>query len=472
MFILASLTGSAGAFLLCNKEHTISATTRPVTACESTYSRSEWQEEFGPTTEQLTSEQLRRASLERWLQLPETWASAKEKNAVQQSAFSSKETYQKRLQALDADHPFRQGRTRKQRSAELIHAAELGNATRLELLLRAGADVDAVDLYRITSLHYAACHGHMEAVQMLLRWGAKIHPTLEESVGGISSSSPLRAAFAKGHTKIFAVLNSHSSRGSNDLDRPPTTHFNESAIQRQFERDTRTVGSSSSPSSRILTTTTVIPLDSDHVGAGSFYMDNAFSVDFIEKLVTLHESLRKVGQQHGRDHPRAMQSTNAARRSHYCDTEGWLSAALANALQQQSQAQLQSSSSSPQHVFSHVRFISYLGEDAVTSFLAPHKDFPVLDRSRGRTSTHTFILYLTTVAQGGETVLLDHLPANNINLYEDGPLEQNNSRLDGRIVRYAVKPVQGRLFVFPHGCPHAGQNVVEGSKLILRGDMC
>ena len=159
-----------------------------------------------------------------------------------------------------------------------------------------------------------------------------------------------------------------------------------------------------------------------------------------------------------------MQSTNAARRSHYCDTEGWLCAALATALQQQQQSK---SSSSPQHVFSHVRFISYLGEDATTSFLAPHKDFPVLDRSNGRTSTHTFILYLTTVAQGGETVLLDHLPAAAKNGHQN-----DNSRLLDSNIRHAVKPVRGRLFVFPHGCPHAGRHVVEGSKLILHGEMC
>jgi len=76
-------------------------------------------------------------------------------------------------------------------------------------------------------------------------------------------------------------------------------------------------------------------------------------------------------------------------------------------------------------------------------------------------STHTFILYLTTVAEGGETVLLDTLPAN-----KNSSLDSSNS-----IVQCAIKPVKGRLFVFPHACPHAGRHVVEGSKLILRGDI-
>jgi hypothetical protein len=86
-------------------------------------------------------------------------------------------------------------------------------------------------------------------------------------------------------------------------------------------------------------------------------------------------------------------------------------------------------------------------------------------------STHTFILYLTTVDRGGETVLLDHLPS----AKKIGGHQNNNNDsilLDHKIILYAVKPVKGRLFVFPHACPHAGQSVVTGSKLILRGDIC
>mmetsp|Transcript_27580 Transcript_27580/g.58914 ORF Transcript_27580/g.58914 Transcript_27580/m.58914 type:complete len:506 (+) Transcript_27580:67-1584(+) len=435
-----------------------------------TSSSSESYGEFGPTTlQRSTPTQLRQESFERWLQLPESWASAKNNNAKYKSPSKlSKEAYRKRIQAMDADHPFRIGRTRKQRSAELIHASEAGNATRLELLLQAGADVDAMDLYRITSLHYAACHGHMEAVQLLLKWGANNPTMLEESsstvAAGGGSSSPLRAAFANGHTEIFAVLNRHSCGNTRlptaFVEPPTTTQFNDIDVRQPLK-------------------TTVISLDSDHVGAGSFYIDNAVRDDCIETLVTLHESLRENnGPQHDRHHQhRAMQSTNAARRSHYCDTEGWLCAALNTALQQrQSPTQQQST---PQHVFSHFRFVSYIGENATTSFLAPHKDLPVLDRSSGHTSTHTFILYLTTVAQGGETVLLDHLPANNNNVvWKDTASSNQNSNNDtlllddGMIMsmRYAVQPVLGRMFVFPHGCPHAGRHVVDGSKLISRGD--
>jgi hypothetical protein len=34
-----------------------------------------------------------------------------------------------------------------------------------------------------------------------------------------------------------------------------------------------------------------------------------------------------------------------------------------------------------------------------------------------------------------------------------------------------VKPVRGRLLVFPHACPHAGRPVVDAPKLVLRGEL-
>jgi hypothetical protein len=296
----------------------------------------------------------------------------------------------------------------------------------LELLLQAGVDIDALDLYSISSLHYAAWHGHVDAVNTLLKWGA------DPESQGPGGTSPLRSAFANGHAEVIAALNCSSL---------------------PLLESSRATHGQSGDMTRSLKVKTLMPLDSDHVGAGSFYIDNAFSHDFIDKLVNLHESLRQTGPQHGR----TIQSTNASRRSHYCDTEGWLCAALVKALQQ-THKDHHIDLPSLQQVFTHVRFVAY----GNPSYLAPHKDFPVLDRLSGRTSTHTFILYLTTCAQGGDTVLLDHLSKSNHKLNATNELNMRN----------AVQPVRGRLFVFPHACPHAGRQVVEGTKLILRGDLC
>ena len=37
--------------------------------------------------------------------------------------------------------------------------------------------------------------------------------------------------------------------------------------------------------------------------------------------------------------------------------------------------------------------------------------------------------------------------------------------------RQEVKPLRGRLLVFPHECPHAGRPVIDTNKLVLRGEL-
>lgn len=85
--------------------------------------------------------------------------------------------------------------------------------------------------------------------------------------------------------------------------------------------------------------------------------------------------------------------------------------------------------------------------------LPPHVDLSRTDL-RGRTTTHTFILYLTHCREGGETVLLERIAKPSAVLAE-------------------VTPARGRLLVFPHACPHMAREVVAHGlpKLLLRGEM-
>jgi len=341
-----------------------------------------------------TSAQLKEESLNKYLKLPKKW--------IVNKATQSK--YQQNINSLCIDHPLRLGVTRKQRTTQLLHAAEVGNTTRIEVLLIAGVDVDAVDLYRVSSLTYTRMHEHVKAERLLLDWGAS------------------------------------------DLQSLPTIHLNDTTVQLQYkyEQDISYVP--------LITT----------IGTDSFYIDNTFCDEFVDDLVKIHNSLSKEEGKHHQQHQHRPQSTNAARRCHYCDTEGWVCQFITNALKRYN---LHYQQQEPiQHVFPHFRYISYIGEDTKKSFLKPHIDFSVLDRSSGNQSKYTFILYLTTVEEGGETVLLNHLPS-----MKKGSSELNHEDLS---IRCAVQPVKGRLFVFKHSCPHAGLPVMKGDKLILRGDVC
>jgi hypothetical protein len=84
-------------------------------------------------------------------------------------------------------------------------------------------------------------------------------------------------------------------------------------------------------------------------------------------------------------------------------------------------------------------------------------------------SSHTFILYLTDCERGGETNLLRRVPK----LLK--PSQQSASvsgdAYEAKEILASVKPKRGRLFVFPHLCPHEGAVVIDVPKLLLRGEM-
>ena len=74
--------------------------------------------------------------------------------------------------------------------------------------------------------------------------------------------------------------------------------------------------------------------------------------------------------------------------------------------------------------------------------------------SKPRSSTHTWILYLSDTNESGATALLSNL-------------------IDPSSATDIVYPRRGSLCVFPHRTPHAGRPTREGapSKLIARGEL-
>ena len=77
-----------------------------------------------------------------------------------------------------------------------------------------------------------------------------------------------------------------------------------------------------------------------------------------------------------------------------------------------------------------------------------------------RRSTHTFLLYLTDCITGGETSLLKAL----------SPPIVSGQNVKKEEVLAKILPTRGRLLLFPHGCPHAGEEVIDVPKILMRGE--
>ena len=95
-----------------------------------------------------------------------------------------------------------------------------------------------------------------------------------------------------------------------------------------------------------------------------------------------------------------------------------------------------------------MRFLHY---SHVGSSLAPHVDLYRVDQGSGQRSTHSFLLYLTTCDNGGETILLEDL--------------------SGEMALARIKPSTGHLLLFPHDCPHEGNRVEDVPKILIRGEV-
>ncbi len=96
--------------------------------------------------------------------------------------------------AVDARDPERGG-------TPLMWAAVTGRAEAIELLIRRGADVNAVDRDGGTALHAAAFLGHEKAVDVLIRNGAKVN------AANSRGETPLDgASLDEGTTRYFASL--------------------------------------------------------------------------------------------------------------------------------------------------------------------------------------------------------------------------------------------------------------------------
>eukprot|EP00931_Biecheleriopsis_adriatica_P006324 TRINITY_DN107740_c0_g1_i1.p1 TRINITY_DN107740_c0_g1~~TRINITY_DN107740_c0_g1_i1.p1 ORF type:complete len:428 (+),score=66.94 TRINITY_DN107740_c0_g1_i1:106-1284(+) len=380
----------------------------------------------------LRREQDRRSlqSYEKWCLLPDDFEEALEQysgSKLQFKAMNAKECATSRL-----------GLTRKQRSTHLERAAERGDLHRVEALLSAGVDIKAVNEYGQTALFLAAWAGHAEVVELLLGWGAD---SRQQSNGGVP---PRRAAEIRGNQSVLGLLPVHCQA-------LPLTRCTASSLTGKG----------------VLTSVALPPVLSSDAGM-AFYIDDAFSEDFLSQLEALWRSLPVAprGEVEGvkirpgniatgvrRELDRSRQDT-APRRSYFCDVEGQIAEVVMSAVRKHTTAD----SKAPRiKAFAHMRFLHYAD---VGGFLAAHTDLSRTDNT-GQKSTHTFLLYLAGAqlsnegsrnVGGGETVLLERV------------------HQAAQVVQ-AVAPIRGRLLVYPHLYPHRAQAVELPPKLLLRGEM-
>lgn len=138
----------------------------------------------------------------------------------------------------------------------------------------------------------------------------------------------------------------------------------------------------------------------------------------------------------------------AAARRFYHDANGELRAGLGAALLKA----LPSSGGEPR-VFPWMRFLEYLEPQGG---LPPHTDALVRCKDTEQWSTHTLLVYSEGCAEGGETIMLPW------------PAEDPSANVSSD---FAVRPLRGRIFFFPHGCLHEGAPTVETPKVLLRAEL-
>jgi len=304
------------------------------------------------------------------------------------------------------------GSCAEQRSLELFRAAEAGRLLRLRALLAAGVDLEAAEADGRTALARAAWRGRAAVVHLLLAAGAE--PGARDAAG----CAPADAAAAAGHVMLAAELRRCCGAEAVDALTPPPPAEAVAAPR----------------------VTVLIPADCAGPGAGSCFVDGAFSDAF---LSWLQESLFARLPLVAGDKPQC------SSRASFFDSRAWVAPALTAAL-----AGCRALPGQPcaaracARALPAMRFLHY---DTAGALLPPHTDLSRRCELGGQRSTHTFVLFLTDCASGGETRLL--------------------SKAGGRAeVLAAVPPRRGRLLLFPHACPHDGAPVLCPPKLLLRGE--
>jgi 2OG-Fe(II) oxygenase superfamily len=364
-----------------------------------------------------SSSDLRCKSLEKYLSLP---ATSKELKML-----PKRKKYRKHALSLSWSEAVEQsvGSSQDVRRDKFFNYTECNSYHYVKGCLMAGVDVNLTNQYGQTCLFIAAWLGYTKLVNLLLQFGAD--PTIPSN-GGIRAE---HASEANGHTDILEALRRFECK-------PGLSNF-DLLLTKNMKRMQET--GLSRPRLNIL-----IDSEATHSGAGACVIDGGFSSHCVDAMIDLWRSLPVDFFNTKEKGPNAMCSD----RSYYCDSEGHLRKLLIDVMFRAFEKQV----SPPRQVmvFPHMRFLHYAHPGSV---LAPHVDLSRTDLS-GNSSSHTFILYLYDCESGGETSLLRDLSCD-----------------DRNEILAKVSPRRGRLLLFPHSCPHEGNEVIDVPKVLIRGEV-
>ena len=394
--------------------------------------------------------------------------------------------------------------TREDRTRALLAAAASGDAPTVRAVVDAGVDVECADECGFTPLALAAWRGRLGAARVLLAAGADPAAVV---AGGVTAA---RAARANGHAGVLRVIRdalgeSPSRSIGARLTDAETPKAETRAADVAFSRDGR------APATPPITTLVPVPpcaMEEVASGVGAVYGDGCFddrgergdepamtktkTKTRAESFLDAVDDLADVVS--GKFGPAG--ACSDAERLHFADAEGWVRAELARAIEAIVESLLatkgklvelcgEPSGRTPETsskakgersdgddgvaenfprsraavravVLPKMRFLRYPDPGGR---LNPHVDLRKVDEesATGQRSTHTFCLYLATCDAGGETVTLDKV-------------REPKDPMSDRFAVGACKPKRGRLFLFPHGTPHAGRPVVDVPKVLLRGE--
>lgn len=303
------------------------------------------------------------------------------------------------------------GTTQEQRLVEFHRSIVDNNIYRMYWIFLAGVDVNGQNQYGQTGLMIAATLGHLESVNFLLWCGAD--PTIPDNI----LSNAYHAAAHHGHHHISNLINEDFG----------------------IEIRGATPALVNKPANSITPSITILipSLSPISDGIGSCCIDNYFSDSFLEYLDICFNHCHTAFQ--SKPLPEC-----CPLRYHLYDSDFIIRREISSALEflaKHSQVEVS-------QCHSILPMMKYLHYTTLGAKLEPHIDLSKYDPITRISSTHTLILYLTTCAEGGETILMDHVT--------------------NPTIRIPVTPKRGRMLIFPHHCPHEGGIIRQIPKILLR----